>query len=47
VKKIKDDKNFLDQSLMEIYVLNYLNEMGRHNEHNFLAMVEYFYLNVA
>jgi hypothetical protein len=46
LKKIKDDKNFLDQSLMEIYVLKYLNMSGKHSDHNFLMLSEYFYLNV-
>ena len=31
---------------MEIYVLNYINQSGKHSEHNFLMLTEYFYLNV-
>lgn len=43
VKKIKDDKHFLDQSLMEIQILKFLKKEGDPNEHNFLELFDYFY----
>ena len=46
VKRIKDDKHFFDQSLQEIYILNYIAQNGRANEDNFLQMLDCFYLNV-
>lgn len=47
IKKIKDDKNFLDQSLMEIYVLDYLGKSGNPHKNNILDVHEYFYFNVS
>lgn len=47
IKKIKDDKNFLDQSLSEIYILDYLKKTGDPVKHNFLDIHEYFYYNVT
>ena len=47
VKKIKDDKNFLDQSLSEIYVLDYLKKTGDALKHRFLDLHEFFYFNVS
>ena len=47
LKRIKDDKNFLDQSLMEIYVLDYLSQQGKSAEHNFLQLYEHFYHNAG
>lgn len=47
VKRIKDDKQFFDQSLQEIYILNYIAQNGRSNEDNFLQMLDCFYLNVS
>ena len=46
IKKIKDDKNFLDQSLTEIYILDYLRKTGDPSKNNFLDLHEYFYFNV-
>lgn len=46
IKKIKDDKNFLDQSLTEIYILDYLRKTGDPIKHHFLDLHEYFYFNV-
>ena len=45
IKKIKDDKAYFDQSLMEIFILDYLKKSGNPNKYNFLEMYEYFYLN--
>ena len=47
IKKIKDDKNFLDQSLTEIYILDYLRKTGDPVKHHFLDLHEYFYFNVS
>lgn len=47
IKKIKDDKNFLDQSLSEVYVLDYLRKTGDSVRHRFLELHEYFYFNVT
>lgn len=47
VKKIKDDKNFLDQSLSEIYVLDYLKKNGDALKFRFLDLHEFFYFNVS
>jgi len=47
VKRIKDDKQFFDQSLQEIYILNYIAQNGKSNEDNFLQMMDCFYLNVS
>ena len=47
IKKIKDDKNFVDQSLTEIYVLDYLKKTGDPAKNNFLDLYEYFYFNVS
>lgn len=47
IKRIKDDKRFTDQSLTEIYVLSQLSKRGDANSQNFLALVDYFYLNVT
>lgn len=46
IKKIKDDKTFFDQSLNEIYVLDYLKKCGPPNKYNFLDLQEAFYYNV-
>ena len=46
-KKIKDDKNFLDQSLSEVYVLDYLRKTGDPTRNRFLDLHEYFYFNVS
>lgn len=47
MKRIKDNKNFLDQSLMEIYILDYLGKSGNPHKHNILDVHEYFYFNVS
>lgn len=47
IKKIKDDKNFLDQSLSEIYVLDYLKKTGDPTKNRYLDLHEYFYFNVS
>jgi hypothetical protein len=46
VKQIKEDKRYIDQSLIEIYVLQLLSKRGDPNAQNFLALVDHFYLNV-
>lgn len=46
IKKIKDDKNYLDQSLSEIYVLDYLRKTGDPSKNRFVDIHEYFYFNV-
>lgn len=45
IKKIKDNKNFVDQSIFEIYILSYLKKKGNHNRYNFLDLIEFFYYN--
>ena len=47
LKKIRDDKNFVDQSFLEIYILNYLNKNGNPSKYNFLALSDFFYFNVS
>lgn len=47
VKKIKDDKNYLDQSLSEIYVLDYLRKTGDPSKNRFVDLHEFFYFNVS
>ena len=40
---IKNNKDFLDQSLDEIKLLRYINTVGDADEHNVLILYEYFY----
>ena len=40
---IKNNKDFLDQSLDEIKLLRYINAVGDPDEHNVLRLYEYFY----
>ena len=40
-------KEYFDQSLHEIYVLNYLAQNARPNEDNFLQLLDCFYVNVS
>lgn len=47
IKRIKDDKRYLDQSLTEIYVLYQLARRGDPTDQNFLHLTDFFYLNVA
>ena len=44
-KKIKNEKIFFDQSIFEIYILNYLKKKGNPQKNNFLEIIEYFYYN--
>lgn len=46
LKKVKDEKSFFDQSVLEIYILELLNSNARASEYNFLQMYDYFYFNV-
>lgn len=46
IKKIKNDKTFFDQSLSEIYILDYLKKSGNPTKNNFLDFQEAFYFNV-
>lgn len=46
IKRIKEDKRYLDQSLIEVYVLSLLAKRGDPMDHSFLQVVDYFYLNV-
>ena len=43
VKKIKDDKHFLDQSLLEIQILKFLKKKDLPDRYNFLELYDYFY----
>ena len=43
LKVIKNSKDFFDQSLDEIKLLQYINSSGDANEHNVLQMIDYFY----
>lgn len=43
LKVIKNNKDFLDQSLDEIKLLRYINAVGDPDEHNVLRLYEYFY----
>lgn len=47
VKRIKDNKEFLDQAIQEVYFLNFINQHGNPHEHNFLKLIDCFYINVA
>lgn len=47
IKRIKDDKSYFDQSLGEIYVLDYLKKQGNPQKHCFLDLQESFYFNVS
>lgn len=47
IKRIKDDKAYFDQSLGEIYVLDYLKKGGNPHKNNFLDFHEAFYFNVS
>lgn len=47
IKMIKNDKNYLDQSLGEIYILHYLKKCGSSSKYNFLELKEAFYYNVG
>ena len=47
VKRIKDGKSYFDQSLNEIFVLDYLKKNGSPQKHNFLDLHESFYFNVT
>ena len=40
---IKNNKDFLDQSLDEIKLLRYINTVGDADGHNVLILYEYFY----
>lgn len=46
IKRIKDDKRYVDQSLTEIYVLQQLSRRGDPNAQNFVGLVDFFYLDV-
>merc|ERR1711972_242580 len=43
MKIIKNDKDFLDQSMDEIKLLKYINENGDVDKHNVLRLEDYFY----
>eukprot|EP00607_Mallomonas_marina_P010090 CAMPEP_0182419856 /NCGR_PEP_ID=MMETSP1167-20130531/4210_1 /TAXON_ID=2988 /ORGANISM="Mallomonas Sp, Strain CCMP3275" /LENGTH=785 /DNA_ID=CAMNT_0024594991 /DNA_START=38 /DNA_END=2392 /DNA_ORIENTATION=- len=43
LKVIKNNKDFFDQSLDEIKLLQYINSMGDADRHNVLKLVDYFY----
>jgi len=43
VKVIKNNKDFFDQSLDEIKLLEYLNRMGDADEKRFIRLYDYFY----
>lgn len=47
IKRIKDNKDFLDQAIQEVFFLNYINQHGDPNEFNFLKLIDCFYLNVC
>ena len=47
IKRIKDNKDFLDQAIQEVFFLNYINQHGNPNEYNFLKLIDCFYLNVS
>lgn len=47
IKRIKDNKEFFDQAIQEVYFLNYINQHGNPNEFNFLKLLDCFYLNVS
>lgn len=47
LKRIKDDKAYFDQSLGEIYVLEYLKKNGSPQKNSFLEFQEAFYFNVS
>lgn len=46
LKIIKNNKDFFDQSLDEIKLLQYLKDSGDPDEHHFLRMYDYFYYKV-
>lgn len=46
IKKIKEDMKNFDQSLVEIYILKYLNKNSNADEKRILKLNEYFYYNV-
>ena len=43
LKVIKNSKDFFDQSLDEIKLLQYINSKGNPHEHNVLQLIDYFY----
>lgn len=43
LKVIKNNKDFFDQSLDEVKLLQYINSCGDSNEYNFLNLIDYFY----
>ncbi|KAJ1623588.1 kinase-like domain-containing protein, partial [Pavlovales sp. CCMP2436] len=43
IKVIRNNKDFLDQSLGEIKLLQHLNSLDPHDEHHVLRMLDYFY----
>jgi len=47
MKKIKPDKVYYDQSLLEIAILFFLKKKGQPAQNHFLEIVECFQSNVA
>lgn len=46
LKIIKNDKDFFDQSLDEIKLLNFVNKYDPADEHHILRLYDYFYYQV-
>ena len=46
LKIVNNNKDYFDQSLDEIKLLQYINEADPHDEHNLLRLFDYFYYKV-
>lgn len=46
-KQIKNNKTFIDQSMYEILIMDYLKRNGDADRHRFLKLLDFFYINVA
>ena len=47
LKRIKNDKDFTDQSMMEIFILNYLSKSTNPYKKHTVDLHDFFYLNVS
>lgn len=47
LKRIKNNKDFMNQSLMEIFILNYLSKSTNPFKQTVLEIKDFFYLNVS
>lgn len=47
LKKIKSDKDIMDQSMMEIFILNYLSKSTNPYKEFTVTLHDFFYLNVS